>query len=446
MGHVVTASDVPPQNIEAEESVLGAMLVSSNALRQVRVDSGLTAKHFYFERHADIFSAIVRVVDRNGTADELLVGDELPQHRDYLTELVAKVPAAGNAKHYARLVVDKANRRAKLEGARLIEEGAQEADEKRSASLIQEGLQLAAADFSIEAQPTSSDEIMTELLDWVTNPADPEVWELPWPALNESLLGGLRRKQMSVLAGWPKMGKSFILDQELGAFATQGARCAIFAPEVSRTERAVRHLTMQTGIASEKILRKRLTDGELRRLIDTMGRTPLPFDYFEAAGWGVEKIAERIIYGGYDIVAVDPVTKIPGFGKEEIASAVVGRLTEVASRANCHVILVSHLNRSRGTSPGGVRPRPVVSDLRGSGMIEGDAHAVIFLHRDQDNNANVLPTGELYVDRSRMGPPCGLQVTQVARTLEFIPTSEAEKPPQTKLDTEPTTKHDQEAG
>lgn len=447
MAHVTLPDDqAPPVALEAEESVLGAMLVADQALRRVRIDTALAAGHFYLDRHREIFTAILRVADRDGTADEILVAAELPEHRDYIAELTAKVPAAANAVHYARAVVDKANRRAKLEGAQLIQEGARELDEDRSSNLIQEGLQLAAADFSIEAEPTSGEEIMSELFDYLDDPVDPEIFELPWPGLNDSVLGGYRRKQMSVLAGWPKMGKSFVLDQMLDAFARQGKRCAIFAYEVSRQERAVRNLTMRTGIASEKVFRKLLTAEETRRAVKAM-QGGLPFDYFEAAGWDVERVAARIIYGNYDVVAIDPVTKMPGFEKTEIASNTVGRLTEIATRANCHVILVSHLNRSRGTSSEGVRPRPVASDLRGSGMLEGDAHAIMFLHRDQDDRGNPQRSGELYIDRSRMGPPRSLRVAQVARTLQFISKEEADLlGSQTQLETGRESTHDRQAG
>lgn len=428
MGHVVTPDqDVPPQNLEAERSVLGAMMVSERALRQVRVETGLQAAHFHFDKHREVFSAIVRVSEERGTADELLVAAVVPEQlRPFVAELTARAPAPGNAVHYAEIVTICAGLRVKLEGAKTIIAGVGELDRERQEELITEGLQLAASDFSIEAEPTTPEEVMDEFFDWYDSDEDPEVFELPWPKLNQSMQGGYRRKQMSVLAGWPKMGKSFVLDQKLGAFTKQGKRCAIFAPEVSRHERVIRWLTMSTGIASEKLFRKTATKGELKQLLQAR-KKGLPFSYFEAAGWGVDKIAERVIYGGYDVVAIDPVTKVPGYEKTEEAQRIIGRFTELATRANCHVILVSHLHRGRGTLQSGAKPRPTTSDLRGSGMLEGDAHAIMFLHRRQDDKANVLAEGELYFDRSRLGPPVGIEVVQLAKTLTFVPIEE--RPP-----------------
>jgi replicative DNA helicase len=414
----------PPQNIDAEESVLGAMLVSERALKRVRVDSGLTAKHFYLDKHREIFAGICHVAQGNGVADELMVSAKLPAHKATIAELTAKVPAAGNALHYAKIVLVNAQLRAKLEGAQLIQQGVRERhNEERSIDLIREGLQLAASDFTIEAEPTSGEEILDELFEHFDRDEEREVFELPWGELNSAVLGGYRRKQMSVLAGWTNMGKSWGLDQMMACFDAQGKKVAIFATEMSREERAARWLTAQTGVRLEKILRNQLDADDHRRLAEARvaanGR--LPFDYFEAFGWSADRICERIIYGGYDVVAIDPVTEIPGFEKPEIASAASRRFAEVAGRANCHVIAVSHLNRARLRDVKGVKPRPVLADLKGSGALETNAHAVLFLHRKQDaETAHILPEGELYFAKVRNGLPAKINIVQSSRTHQFI--------------------------
>lgn len=424
MGHVriePATSDVPPQNIEAEESVLGAMMVSDPALKRVRAESGLTAKHFYLDRHRLIFDAIGKVAERTGTCDELLVGNELPELKHYVSELAAKVPAAGNSMHYAAIVLSAANYRAKLEGAQTILEGVRERhDEEMSAALIRQGIQLATADFTIEAERTSGQEILEEIFDTFDGDTEGEVMELPWSELNECVMGGYRRKQMSVFAGWENMGKSFALDQTLGGFDEQGFKCAIFATEMAREERAARWLTAKTGVPLERILRNQLEQKHLTRLLEAANKYGrLPFDYFECYDWSADRICERIIYGGYDVVAVDPVTEIPGFENAEAAASITRRFKQIAARANCHVILVAHLNRHRIKDPKGVLPRPLKVDLKGSGTLAQAANAVLFLHRDQDEDANVLPTGEIYFDKVRNGFKKKIPVAQNSRTLQF---------------------------
>lgn len=424
MGHVVfepATADVPPQNVEAEESLLGAMLVSESAMRRVRAESGLTAGHFYLDRHREIFTAIGKVAERTGTADELLVGNELPTHKLYVSELAAKVPAAGNAMHYASIVLTAASYRSKLEGAQRILAGVRERhDEDVSAKLIREGIQLATSDLTIDSEVTSGEEILDELFDTFDGDDDGEVMELPWTELNECVMGGYRRKQMSVFAGWEGMGKSFALDQALAGFDAQGFKCAIFATEMSREERAARWLTSQTGVPLERILRNRLEAKHHARLLEAANKHGrLPFDYFECYDWPADRICERIVFGGYDVVAVDPVTEIPGFENAETAAAITRRFKQIASRANCHVILVAHLNRSRVKDIKGVLPRPLKVDLKGSGTLAQAANAVLFLHRHQDEEANVLPTGEIYFDKVRNGFKKSIPVVQSSRTLSF---------------------------
>jgi replicative DNA helicase len=452
VGHVTlepATSDVPPQNIEAEESVLGAMMVSDPALKKVRAESGLTGKHFYLDKHREIFDAIVKVAERTGTADELLVGNELPTLKHYVSELAAKVPAAGNAPHYAEVVLTAANYRAKLAGAQTILEGVRERhDEETSARLIREGIALATADFTIDSERTSGQEILEEIFDTFDRDTEGEVMELPWVELNECVMGGYRRKQMSVFAGWENMGKSFGLDQMLGGFDEQGFKCAIFATEMAREERAARWLTAKTAVPLERILRNQLEPKHMAKLLkaaNTFGR--LPFDYFECYDWSADRICERIIYGGYDVVAVDPVTEIPGFEKAETAAAITRRFKQIASRANCHVILVAHLNRGRVKDPKGVLPRPLNVDLKGSGTLAQAANAVLFLHRDQDGDANVLPTGQIYFGKVRNGFKKSIPVAQNSRTLDFFWLPPDPVHEQSELDVGPTAEpppgHDQ---
>lgn len=414
--------DVPPCNIEAEESVLGAMLVADPALKRVRVESGLVPQHFYLDKHAQIFAAIAKVAERNGTVDELMIGAELPELKLYVSELAAKVPAAGNAMHYARIVLLNAQLRAKLEGAQLIQEGVRERfDEEKSAELIREGIARATSDFTIDAERTSGADILSDLFDTFDRDTEGEVMELPWEALNECVLGGYRRKQMSVLAGWENMGKSCALDEILDVFDQQGQKCAIFATEMSKEERAARWLTSKTAVPLERILRNQLEPKHMSRLLKAANEhNRLPFDYFECDDWSADRICERIVFGDYDVVAVDPVTEIPGFEKAEVAAAITRRFKQVATQANCHVILVAHLNRSRLKDPKGVKPRPLCVDLKGSGTLAQAANAVLFLHRDQDEDANVKPEGEIYFDKVRNGFKKSIRVAQNSRTHRFM--------------------------
>jgi replicative DNA helicase len=428
----VSTSAPPPQNIDAEKAVLGAMMLSEQALRAGRV-AGLRAQHFYMPRHQEIYATLERVVKREGYTDELMLANEAPAHRVYIAELAAGVPAAGNAKHYAEIVIQNANLRQKLEGSYKIAEGVRVAQEKgddaeeESEQLIREGQALVATDLTIEAEPTSRQELGDDFYTYLESDEEEDIFELPFPDLNECVLGGYRRKQTTVLAGWTGMGKSWFLDQMLRGFRKQGYSTAIFATEMSRRERVARHITQTTGIATEKLLRKTLTKDELSKAVKALGE--IPFDYYEAIGWTEGEIAERVIFGGYDVVAIDVVNLIPGY-EEEVAKAnrIAQRFMQLATQANCHVILVSHLNRERDKQV--VKPRPVKRDLRQTGMLEANANAILFLHRDQNpEDGTKEPGGEAFFDKVRNGMEGSVRLTLNQRFLNFH--SEARVPPGT---------------
>jgi replicative DNA helicase len=213
---------------------------------------------------------------------------------------------------------------------------------------------------------------------------------------------------------------------------------------MSRQERGMRWLTTVTGIPLEKILRNQLNPDDHKKLAKARAAVDgkLPFDYYEGQGWSADRIAARILSSGVDVAAIDPITEIPGFEKPELAAAIVGRFAQVAARGDCHVIAVCHLNRARLKNPNGVKPKPLCLDLKGSGSLETLAHAVLFLHRDQDDQANVLPRGRLYFDKVRNGVKASVEVEQSPRRLHFKnfdPT-----PAQKQIDLDDAPAHDRE--
>ncbi len=427
----MTEANVPPQNLEAEESVLGAMLVSEQALRRVLVESGLTSRSFYLDKNRAVYAAIQKVAHRDGNVDELTVAAELPTFKHYVSELAAKVPAAGNAPHYARIVASNANLRSRLAGAQEVQAAIYEHDEDKREEMFRKGLDLIASDLETEAQPTSEDELADDFFRYLDEEEPAEVIKLPFAELNECVLGGYRRGQVSVLAGWTEMGKSWFLDQMIRGFRGQGYRSAIFATEMDRRERVARFVSQTTGVAMEKLLLKKVNKAEMALAVTALGS--IPFSYFDVNGWSAERICQQIILGGFDVVAIDVVNLIPGYDDPRKSTPILSRFMEVAKRANCHVILVSHLNRARATQA--KLPRPVKRDLRDSGMLETNAAAILFVHRNQDDKGEHLASGEIYFEKVRNGMKGGVDVLfePTSATFELDPSSPAQADSQKEL-------------
>lgn len=441
-------SDQVPQSIEAEAEVLSSILDSVPAIRAVAA-AGLQPEHFYLERHRAVFRA-QRAVARGGHhADEIAtwsaiesmgLTDQVDRHQ--LAMLAGASTAAFNVRAHTLRVIELANKRLKIEGAHKILEGAGVSEAERSAELIHQGMQLVSTDYSVEAEPTTRQELADDFFTFLDDEEPAEVWKLPWPFLNECVNGGLRRKQTTVWSGYSEVGKSLALDQALRFFHKQGARCAIFGTEMSRRERVARYLTGVTQIPTEKLLLKQLTNEEEAKVVRAL--PTIPFDYHEANGWHVDKIAERIVFGGFDVVAVDHVSRLPGFEKTELATAAVARLVETAVRGDLHLILVAQLNKTR-MGKDGKAPRPLKQDLRQTSALENDAHQILFVHRQQDEKGAFLDAGEIFWGKVRNGPKASVKVGLAHRYLTFEPLEHEPQGEQTALDTGKETVHDREA-
>jgi replicative DNA helicase len=419
-----------PQSLETEKEVLASILDWAPAMGGV-VSTGLQPEHFYLDKHRAIFRA-QRAVARGGShPDGLAVWAALEtmgltQHveKSYLMAMVGSSGASFNVRTHALRLIELASKRVKIEGAHRILEGAREKKASRSEELILEGLQLVSADFTVEAEATAPEELADDFFEFLDSEEPAEVFELPWKVLNQSTNGGYRRGEISVVAGWTGVGKSLAVDQMLAAFHKQGKKTAIFLTEMSKRQRVARWVTSVTRIPTEKILRKELTGAQYSRIVEALPE--LPFSLYEANGWHHEKIAERITFGGFDVVAVDHVTRIPGFAKTETASEISGRLTEVAVRADVHVICVAQLKKERVEK--GRPPRPNRYDLRNTSQLAEDAHQILFVHRKTNDHGDFLREGEIYFNKIRNGAGMGsVDVEFAPLTLGFVPTDEPQQ-------------------
>jgi len=421
-----------PADVDQEREVVACCIDFTSAVREC-IEAGLRPEHFYTESFKAIYRGATRVVSEGRNVDGLevwatmersgLAAPSNPEGPDKprFMSLVGTGNYPTNMRSRAKQLVYLADKRAKLAGAQQIIEGANHPDEKEYRRLLQSGLESIAVDYEIEAEPTTPEEISSFIHDYIESDVDPEVFELPWSDLNKLVLGGYRRGQTSVLAGWTNFGKSIVLDQMLTAFHQQGYRCGLFVTEMSLLERMARKVAASTNIPAEKFLLKKLTQEEKVKAAKATLPHRVPFHFYDAQGWTYDRLAQRIAIGTpqgpFDVVAIDPINLIVGFADQEVLTEAAARFQEVARRTGCHLIAVAHLNRARAQLA--VAPKPVIRDVRDSGMLANNADQVLFLHRDQDDEGEVLPTGEIYFGKVRNGMRGGINV-EMSRHVQFI--------------------------
>lgn len=413
---------IPPQNLEAEQAVLGAMMVSDSLAAVVLSETGLRAEHFFREGHRYVFAAMAALHERMAPTDSLATIAEL-DHRGTLEKAGGKgevahlantVPAPTNAPHYAKLVLEAAEWRSRLNAAHLIRQAVADTDEAKLAAATD----LLTRDVVRSTTTFEPPELFDKLIDHLDAPPETGI---PWPfAKLNRLLGPMKPGQVTLIGGHTSHGKSVLLDQMLETARKHGARCHLYLTEMRELERVLRFISRRTGILFRELERKvNLTDSERTAIIQAGNE--IPFGITNAAEWTAPEIAFHVRRHRWEVVGLDLLHLIPYADEAELRriSATLNAMTKLA---DCHLLACVHLNEKRVTA--GVRPRPSIGDIRDSGMLKNDADTVIFVHREQDPATfEILPDAIVFVAKARHGEVGGLPVTFHGRRLRFeLPT------------------------
>jgi replicative DNA helicase len=411
-----------PHNHDAERAVLGSVLLTGSRLDVLTVDLELRAEHFHEPQHQAVYAAMVALHDNTQPVDSLTVCEHLDAAGQLeraggqvtVESLMAYVPASGNLREYGRIVIDHATWRQRLHAT--VEMQAAIVDRDQVAFDTAEA-KIATSDRPADSTSTP-EALASDAWDWLEATGSDAI-AMPFRNLNEMLAGGLRRGDVTLVAGWSSMGKSCLADQILEHAAEQYS-AHLYINEMSRQDRYNRRLARHSGVQFAKIMKRTdLTPEELKRLLRTMGTAP-SVGITDCAGWSGKDIARHVRRHRFDIVVVDLLNLIPHDGPErgrtQQVDAISATLNAAARQANCHLILVCQLNQER--NKGALLPRPVRRDIRESGQLANDAANVIFVHREQVEKqvgpdqfmTELLPDGSVWLDKARNGQLGGVKV------------------------------------
>lgn len=409
---------LPPQNIEAEQSLLGALLIDKDAI--VSVAEILRIDHFYkSEQHGSIYSAILELFEKREPIDLVTVTEKLKQSgyldrvggSAYLAELVNKVPTAAHVLSYAHIIREHAVRRQLISNAtKLIDLSYDESLEV--ANVLEEAEQSV---FSISQQHVKRDFI--HLKDALAQSFD-RLDELQKTSGKlrgvptgfrdlDNKLAGLQNSNLIIFAARPGMGKtSFALNIAQHAAVNAGIPVGIFSLEMSQEELVDRLLVGQADIDAWKLKTGKLDEKDFDRLSHAMGQlAEAPMYIDDTPGLSISEMrtkARRLqAEHGLKMIVVDYLQLMHGRNLEnrvQEVSEISQSLKNLARELKVPVLALSQLSRqveSRGIK------KPQLSDLRESGAIEQDADVVMFIYReDADNFENV----KLTIEKHRNGP------------------------------------------
>jgi replicative DNA helicase len=418
---------IPPHNLEAERSVLGAILLTgAQALEPIALEERLAAGHFYRERHALVYEAMLALHRQREPIDPLTVSAQLAEHGALeraggpaaVDELAGWVPAAGNARAYARIVRDLAARRQVLRACYEIEQRA--VDDRGSVQDLLADASRRIGDLLEDSLSSGSRPMHEVLFDRAAElhrlAREPgALVGLPTglPPLDEALKG-MRAGELIILAARPSQGKSVLAQQIATHTALAGNGTIVFSLEMSEGELADRHFAGRACVPYGRIRAASLGEQDLERIAseatgwarDTpplvvCERAPLTMSELrsEALRW------QRRLPGGVRLIVVDNLQLLSGSPGERfvnryaLVSEISRSLKMLAKELGVPVLAVAQLSREaeRRTDK-----RPQLSDLRDSGALEQDANTVLLLYRadryDQDAEPGVT---EVIVAKAR---------------------------------------------
>ena len=410
-----------PQSLEAEQSVLGSILIDSQCITEII--GILRPEDFYNQQNREIYEAIYAMFNFSQTIDPVTVLDKLREmgvyhdnSRDYILQLMRITPTAANAQRYANIVRDKAMLRGLAQAASEISDTVYSqvgtpAEMLESAEKKIYALRKGERGDSLEHIGT----ILHKVFDRLTELSQSDSMI---PGLSTGLrdldmkINGLNKSDLLLVAARPAMGKSaFALNMAMNVAKKYNKTVAVFNLEMSREQLAIRLLASESFIEMQKLATGKLTEEEWGKLCmasAALSQADIRIDDNPSVTVAdINAKCRRLDNLGLVVIDYLQLMQGSGYGKNsENRVTVVGEISRslkiMAKELNVPVVCLSQLSRA---VEGRTDKRPILSDLRESGAIEQDADSVMFLYRDEYYNENTEDKGlaECIVAKNRHG-------------------------------------------
>ncbi|MBN1829733.1 MAG: replicative DNA helicase [Deltaproteobacteria bacterium] len=416
---------VPPQNLEAEQSVLGGILLDNNAVHQVL--EILKVEDFYSESHRRIFDAILDLEERNEPSDLITLSSLLRDRKEidtvggevYLASLVDGVPSAANIAYYCRIVKEKAVLRRLITGATEILEKTYEGGSDIDSLLDEaESIVFSISENKIKPSFYPIKEIIKESFKTIERLFEKKALITGVPTGFQRLdefTSGFQKSDLIIVAGRPSMGKTaFALNIAQDAAIRNNIPVAIFSLEMSREQLAFRLLSSEARVDAQKIRKGFLGEVDWPKLTTAAGSLSEASIYIDdtpaITSLEMKAKARRLkAEKGLGLIILDYLQLMKGRGnvssREQEISEISRSLKSMAKELEVPVMALSQLNRQVEAR---VDKRPQMADLRESGAIEQDADVILFIYRDEVYNKSEdnpeRGKAEIIIGKQRNGP------------------------------------------
>lgn len=430
---------VPPQNIEAEQSVLGAVFLAKEAL--TTAIEILRPENFYRTAHQRIFKVMLDLYEKGEPVDLVTVTAELQDSKlleevggvSYLTDLASSVPTAANIEYYAKIVEEKALlRRLILTATKIANDGYSREDEVGEIIADAEKYILEIAQNRNSGGFTPIRDVLMETYDRIEflSQKRGDTTGIPsgYPDLDK-MTSGFQRSDLIILAARPSVGKTaFALNVAQNVAARAGETVAIFSLEMAASQLVQRMICAEGNLDAGRMRTGWLEEDDWQKLtmaIGTLAKAPIYID--DTPGVTVQDIRAKCRRlqqeRGLGMILIDYLQLIHGRGKgdnrQQEVSEISRTLKGIARELSVPVIALSQLSRSVEQRQD---KRPMMSDIRESGSIEQDADIVAFLYRDDyyDKESEAKNVIEVIIAKQRNGPTGTVELAFLKEYNKFV--------------------------
>ncbi|ONI40532.1 replicative DNA helicase [Candidatus Epulonipiscium fishelsonii] len=430
---------VPPHSIEAEQSVLGSMIMDYDAI--IIASETLSESDFYRPDHQKIYNAIIDLHANNKPVDLVTIQDKLKElgvlekagGHSYLGELGMNVPTSAHIKQYAQIVKDKSNLRKIIKASQNIVAKGYEAQD--SVNDILEFAEQQIFDISQARKTNEFSHINQIIIDSIKKLEEAHFSKGGVTGISTGFndldykIAGMQPSDLILVAARPSMGKTaFALNIIQNAAIVHKKKVAVFSLEMAKDQLVNRMICSEAMVDSQKVRTGGLEQNDWAK-IATVIPTITAADIFidDTAGISVMEMRAKCrrlkIEKGLDLIMIDYLQLMSGHSKAESRqqeiSAISRALKSLAREMNVPVIALSQLSRACETRSD---HRPMLSDLRESGAIEQDADLVMFLYRDEYYHPETEKKriGEVIIAKQRNGPTGTVELTWLSEHTKFV--------------------------
>ncbi|WP_211825377.1 replicative DNA helicase [Kistimonas asteriae] len=431
----------PPHSIEAEQSVLGGLMLDNDAWDHVAEKIG--AVDFYNPAHKKIFECIEELAKQSNPFDPVTLAGELERRSllsdcggiPYLTELVESIPSVANIRAYAGIVYERAVLRRLISASQDIADNAYNPEGRNSDDLLEmaeRAIFQIAEDRAKEGGPIDMRELLKKAIDKIDelfNTGDAITGITTGFNDLDEMTSGLQPSDMIVVAARPSMGKTtFAMNLVENALMATDKSVVVFSLEMPAEQLMMRCLSSLGRINQGKVRTGKLEEDDWPRLSSAVERLKDKKLFIDdTAGISPQEMRSRLRrivreHGDLAMIMVDylQLMQIPGYseGRTNEISEISRSLKAMAKEFKVPVIALSQLNRSLEQRP---NKRPVNSDLRESGAIEQDADVIMFIYRDEVYNPDTeyKGVGEIIIGKQRNGPIGSVRLAFLGQYTRF---------------------------